>query len=92
MDNRSFISRLSKNTNKDTKTSSELVNTLVAIIADSLAEGDDVAVPGFGTFVSTKNAERVSNNPTTGESILLPPNITSSFKTGSRLKKAVKTS
>lgn len=89
MDYRSFISRLSKATQNDSKDTARLASSVVAIIAQSAAETDSIAMPGFGTFEAVKTLEYVSTDPATGRKTLVPPSISVVFKPGSRLKKAV---
>lgn len=89
MDNRTYITRLAKNTDNTAKDTAALAAALADIIAESLTEGNNVAIPGFGTFESIKTLEYVAENPATGLNMLYPPKISVSFKPGSRLKKAV---
>lgn len=89
MDNRAYITRLAKNTDSTVKDSAALAAALADLIAESLTETDNVAIPGFGTFESTKTLEYIAEDPATGLTMLYPPKISVSFKPGSRLKKAV---
>lgn len=89
MDNRSFINRLSKALQTEGRETTRLATALTSIIAGCAAENDSVAIPGFGTFESTKHLEYVSVDPETGKKTLVPPSISVTFKPGSRLKKAV---
>ena len=82
------------------------VNAVLASITDALAEGDKVALVGFGTFdVKTRaartgpvplgrrrpaRAARTGLNPRTKETIQIPEAKVPSFKAGSALKDAVK--
>lgn len=89
MDNRTFNNRLAESVTINPKDSLSLTRALSNIIGQSLAEGDNVAIPGFGTFESTKKDEYVDTDPTTGQRTLMPPQIQVTFKPGSRLKKAI---
>lgn len=89
MDNRAFISRLAKNMDMESRETSRLVQSLVEIIGERLAAGENVALPGFGTFESHKSVEYVSTDTATGEKILMPPVIKASFTIGSRVKKSI---
>ncbi len=68
------------------KKSTELVETLFEIIKDSLAEGDDVLVSGFGKFCIKQKAERKGRNPATGADMMLSPRKVVTFKCSSVLK------
>ena len=66
------------------------VNAVLASITDALAEGDKVALVGFGTFDVKTRAARTGLNPRTKETIQIPEAKVPSFKAGSALKDAVK--
>ena len=89
MDNRTFIQRLAKATDSDTKTAGALASALGAIIGELAADQDSTAIPGFGTFASVKTPDYVATDPETGAKTLVPPSIAITFKPGSRLKKSV---
>lgn len=89
MDTKSFIAALATNTGRDTKEVSAMIQSLGNIIADSIAESDNIALPGFGTFESVRNSEYVADNPETGGKTLFPPSIKINYIPGSRIKKAV---
>ena len=59
-------------------------------VKDALADGDKVALVGFGTFEVKTRAARTGKNPRTGEVINIPEAKVPSFKAGSALKDAVK--
>ena len=58
-------------------------------ITGSLMKGDRVAVPGFGTFATSRRAARTGRNPQTGEAIKIKARTAVSFKAASKLKDAV---
>ena len=62
--------------------------TLDAITA-ALAEGDKVALVGFGTFAVKERAARTGLNPQTKAKIEIPASKVPGFKAGKALKDAV---
>ena len=65
MNNKEFISELSRRfvyTNKDT---TQLVSSVISIMTQQLQDGNTVAIQGFGTFEVRKKLERISINPAT---------------------------
>ncbi len=58
-------------------------------ITGSLTKGDRVAVPGFGTFATSRRAARTGRNPQTGAAIKIKARTAVSFKAASKLKEAV---
>ncbi|MDE1970016.1 MAG: HU family DNA-binding protein [Patescibacteria group bacterium] len=67
----------------------EIVNTVFETITQTLKNGEEVAVTGFGTFRVSKRAARMATNPKTGEKINVPAKIVPKFKPGKGLKDAV---
>ena len=51
--------------------SRKLVDKLVGIIKDTLVDGEDVLVSGFGKFYVKDKNERRGRNPATGEDLIL---------------------
>lgn len=68
----------------------KVINALTNIIADTLVDGDKVAITGFGTFEVVERAERQGRNPATGEAITIAASKSPKFKAGKALKDAVK--
>ena len=65
------------------------VNAVLASITDALAEGDKVALVGFGTFEVAERAAREGRNPKTGETMPIAASKTPKFKAGKALKDLV---
>lgn len=59
-------------------------------IKEALAEGDKVALIGFGTFSVKTRAAREGINPATKATIQIPETKVPAFKAGAALKDAVK--
>jgi len=51
--------------------SAHLVETLLEIIKESLGNGEDVLISGFGKFCVNEKKERRGRNPQTGEDMML---------------------
>ena len=58
-------------------------------IADALARGETVTVPGFGKFTIRDRPARAGRNPQTGETLTIAASRTPSFKAGKALRDAV---
>lgn len=68
----------------------KVINTFTNVVADTLVDGDKVAITGFGTFEVVERAERQGRNPATGEAITIAASKSPKFKAGKALKDAVK--
>lgn len=58
-------------------------------ITNSLKNGQEVAIVGFGTFSVANRAARTGRNPQTGEPITIKASRVPRFKPGKALKDAV---
>ena len=66
------------------------VKAVIDAVTEALADGDKVALVGFGTFEVKTRAARTGKNPRTGETISIPASKVPSFKAGAALRNAVK--
>ncbi len=71
------------------KTTGEVVDALLQVITEALADGDSVRFTGFGTFSVSERAARTGKNPRTGEVIEIAASKSVSFKAGKSLKDTV---
>ena len=65
------------------------VNTMVSSVIGTLANGDQVAIAGFGSFVVRERAARTGRNPRTGEEIQIKASKNPGFKAGKAFKDAL---
>ncbi len=66
------------------------LDATVAAISNALAEGDKVALIGFGTFAVTEKGARTGINPRTKETIEIAAREVDNFKAGPELADKVK--
>lgn len=86
MNNKEFISELSKQTSLSASAVSKLTGDLVKILEEHFEHNDVVNISGFGVFEVKKKMERISVNPTTGKRYLIPPKLVLGFKQSNVLK------
>jgi DNA-binding protein HU-beta len=60
--------------------------TVFEYVAGSLAEGNELNIPGFGKFKVTDKPERQARNPKTGEMMTVPPKRVFKFTPAKQLK------
>ena len=87
MESKDFVVKLLKKMNRDSKDVSIMLDALSQVFKDNLLNLDSIAIPGFGEFITQKENEIITTNHSTGKRILLPPQITISFKASTILKK-----
>ena len=51
--------------------STQVIESLVGIIKNTLANGEDVLITGFGKFYVKKKGQRRGRNPQTGDDLML---------------------
>lgn len=75
-----IVDSVQKRTGFPRNRSTELVENILEIMKQALANGEDVLISGFGKFcVKEKNA-RKGRNPATGEDIILDQRKVVTFK------------
>ncbi|QTF09492.1 DNA-binding protein HU-beta [Brenneria izadpanahii] len=66
-----------------------VLDAIIGSVTESLKDGDDVALVGFGTFSVRERAARTGRNPQTGKEISIPAARVPGFRAGKTLKDAV---
>ena len=68
---------------------SELVETLLDIVKESLEQGEDVLISGFGKFCLKEKKQRRGRNPATGDDLLLGERKVVTFKCSHLLRNKI---
>jgi integration host factor subunit alpha len=68
------------------KKSVETVETLLGIVKNTLASGDDVLISGFGKLCVKAKQERKGRNPATGDDLMLAPRKIVTFRCSGKLR------
>lgn len=69
--------------------SKDMIDAFFDLIADSLVEGDDVKISGFGNFQIRTKAPRPGRNPRTGEAIPIQARRVVTFHASHKLKEQI---
>lgn len=69
--------------------SREAVETILRLMKDTLAGGEDILLSGFGKFNVKKKTARRGRNPLTGAAMMLPPRKVVTFKPSGSLRRKV---
>ena len=69
--------------------SSDLVESMLALVAAELARGESVKLSSFGSFSVRDKGERVGRNPKTKEEVMIDPRRVLVFKPSQVLKERV---
>lgn len=61
-------------------------DSIFELMTETLAEGESVSVPNFGSFFVSERAARQGRNPQTGEALAIAPSKNIRFKNSRKLK------
>ncbi len=89
MNKSEFIDRLSDSTNLTKKEAHKLLDSVLALIQDTLMQGEDVKIVGFGKFAVRARKASSRINPQTKKPIAVPAKVVPLFKPGKALKQQV---
>ena len=65
------------------------LNAFIDSLQATVASGDRVTVPGFGSFVPTERNARTGRTPRTGEPVQIPAGKSARFSVGTKFKAQV---
>ncbi len=73
----------------DKKTATEALNAVLETIQSAVANGDKVAITGFGVFEKSERPARTARNPATGAPIQVAASSVPKFRAGADFKALV---
>ncbi|MDX3910720.1 MAG: integration host factor subunit alpha [Sphingobium sp.] len=69
--------------------SAAMVESILAMMCSALAEGENVKISGFGTFVLRDKNERVGRNPKTGVEVPIAPRRVLTFRASQSMRERI---
>ena len=90
MTKKELINQISKEANLTKKDAAIALDAVFDIIKDSVTEGDQIRIHGFGTFDVRQVAARKGFNPQTGETMTIPSHKRIVFKPSKTFKDSLK--
>lgn len=75
-----IVNEISRATGVDRASALTVVESFMEIVKDSLANGDNVYLRGFGSFIVKTRAEKIARNITKNESVVVPEHKIPAFK------------
>ena len=85
-----LVDKIASSAELSKKDAEAALKAVTSTISETLANGEDVALVGFGTFSVSHRAARAGRNPQTGETIQIAASKGVKFKAGKGLKEAVR--
>ena len=89
MNKTEMADRLAARTGLSNGAARDAVDGMFAIIGEALANGEEVRLPGIGTFGTRSRPARAGRNPRTGEAVAISASTSPTFKAGKMLRDAV---
>lgn len=75
-----IVNEISRSTGIDRENVLATVEKFMAVVKESLGEGENVYLRGFGSFIIKTRAEKTARNITKGESVVIPQHNIPAFK------------
>ena len=88
MNKTELIDAVATRSNTTKAQTATMLNGLLEVIQEALADGNNVQLVGFGTFSVTERAGREGRNPATGKAMTIPAKKVVKFKPGKTLSDA----
>ncbi len=90
------ISQIAEQTGIDKADVQVTVEAFFSVIKNSMADGDNIYVRGFGSFINKKRAKKIARNISKNTAIVIDEHFVPSFKPSKvfvdKIKKSVKKS
>ncbi|MXO72566.1 integration host factor subunit alpha [Alteraurantiacibacter buctensis] len=67
----------------------DLVESILAKMCGAMADGENVKISGFGTFILRDKKQRIGRNPKTGVEVPITPRRVLTFRASQKLKDRV---
>jgi DNA-binding protein HU-beta len=74
------ISEISKRTGIEKAEVSKTIETLLVVVKDSMAEGNDIFIRGFGSFINKKKARKIGRNISKNTAVIIEEHFAPKFK------------
>jgi DNA-binding protein HU-beta len=84
-----LIAAIAEKSSVTQKTAEQVLNGFLVVVVETVSNGDDVAIAGFGTFKNHPRKEREGRNPKTNERMTIPATKVPVFHAGKTFKDSV---
>jgi DNA-binding protein HU-beta len=84
------ISKISKETGFDNEDVSNTFESFLDVIKDSMQDGNEIFIRGFGSFIIKKRAEKKARDIVRNSIVIIPEHYVPSFRPSKEFKTLVK--
>ena len=92
MNKQELVSAIAQKSGATKKSVDRVISTFTEVVQQTLVDGGEIVLVGFGVFEPRSRKERTGSNPKTGEQILIPAKTVVGFSVGKQLREAVEDS
>lgn len=85
-----IVDKISRDTGVEKMAVSKSFEALMETVKDSLGEGENVYLRGFGSFIVKKRAEKIARNISKNSTIIVPAHNIPTFKPANEFRVKVK--
>lgn len=89
MNKKELIGKISEKSGFTKKDSEIFLQTYIDVVTETLENGEDIKIVGFGNFETRERTSRIGRNPQTNEEIQIPARRVPIFRFGEVLKKKI---
>lgn len=89
MNKSDLITQLAYTMDIPTRQATSIVNILIDTMSDTLAQGENIEIRGFGSFAVKEYKSYTGRNPKSGETFKVKPKKLPVFKVGRELRERV---
>ncbi len=89
MNKSELINALAEDLDLSSKTASSIISTILNSMTETLVNGENIELRGFGSFTIRKYDSYTGRNPKTGEVTQIKPKKLPFFRVGKELREAV---
>ena len=90
MTKKEIVDKVSKQTGIDREDVYLLFESFIKTIQDSMVDGKNIYIRGFGSFINKKKARKIARNISTNTAIIIEPHYYPTFKPSKFLAKKSK--
>lgn len=84
-----LVDKIASTANLSKSDAESALNAFIDAVQGSVAAGDKVSLPGFGSFSRTERSARTGRNPQTGQPVQIPASKAPKFTAGAKFKELV---
>ncbi|NDJ25550.1 DNA-binding protein [Nostoc sp. B(2019)] len=84
-----LVDAIAAKTNITKKQAEEVISAFLSVVTEAVADGEKVALVGFGSFERRERSEREGRNPKTNEPMTIPATRVPAFSPGKLFKEKV---